>query len=101
MLTMTDNNLKGNLTTVIKLISMPIAGYAIGLFISYGINIPVDQATLAEIIAAILFLGVGFMDAKFPNTFNWLDNNKIVDVDPAAEYESIETNDAAGEEIDQ
>ena len=87
-------NYKGNLTTMIKLVSMPIAGYAIALFVAYGINIPVDQATLAEIIAAILFLGVGFMDAKFPNTFQWLDN----DIDPAAENPS--NIDAVGEEID-
>ena len=100
MLTMTNNNLKGNLTTIVKLISMPLAGAFIGLCIKWGLNLSVDQATLAEWISIIILFGWGIMDAKYPNTMK-IFKNVIIDVDSAAEYDDIQTNDAVGEEIEQ
>lgn len=94
-------NYKGNITTIIKLISMPLAGAFIGLLIKYGIHLDVDQGTIAEIIAAIIMLGFGFMDAKWPHSFDWLKGETIEDVDPALAYDTIETNDAAGDQIDE
>ena len=71
---MENNNIIGNITTIGKLIAMIIAGWFIGLCISKGINLPVDQETLSEIIFAILLLIWGYIDAKYPNTFKCLNN---------------------------
>lgn len=90
------NNLIGNITTIGKLIAMIIAGWFIGICVSQGINLPVDQETLSEIIFATLLLIWGIIDAKYPNTFTILKNNTttptteeiiIPDIDPAGEYD--------------
>ena len=68
------DNLKGNLSTIIKFVSMYIAGWFIGLCISYGLNFPVDTQTLSCVIAGLIWLGIGYIDAKYPNTMKWLGN---------------------------
>ena len=70
-----DNNYKGNITTIIKWISMLIAGWTIGLLASQNLNLPVDAATLSQVITALIFLGIGYLDAKYPNTFKFLHTN--------------------------
>ena len=90
-------NYTGNISTIIKLISMPLAGAAIGILAAHGLNLGVDQSALSEIIFAIIMLGVGIIDSKYPNTFKFLGNH-IEDIDPASEYDTIETNDETGEE---
>ena len=67
-------NAIGNISTLIKIISMWIAGWFIGLLISKGLNLPISEAQLSEIIAAIIFLILGYVDAKYPNTFKFLGN---------------------------
>ena len=59
---------------------MTIAGWAIGTLTAHGLNLPVDTATLSQIISAIIFLFIGYIDAKYPNTFKFLHNTE--DVDP-------------------
>lgn len=93
-------NYTGNITTMIKWISMPLAGATIGILTAHGLNLPVDQSALSEAIFTIIMLGVGILDSKYPNTFKFL-NNHIEEIDPALEYDTIETNDAAGDEIEQ
>jgi len=86
-----DNTI-GNISTIVKLISMWIAGWFIGVIISQGLQLPITQEQLAEIIGAIIFLIIGYIDAKYPNTFKFLGNAKL-QVDPTEpvlndEYES-------------
>ena len=71
---------------------MTIAGWLIGLIAAQGLNLPVDTTTLAQVIAAIIFLALGYLDAKYPNTFKFL-GNATVPIDPTEpvlndEYES-------------
>ena len=75
---MTNQNL-GNLTTIIKTISMMIAGYAIGYFISIGLNLPITQEQLSEIIGTITLFILAYLDAKYPNCFGFLGNNTIIE----------------------
>ena len=94
---MSDNNFIGNTSTIIKWLSMMLAGAVIGTLAAHGLNLNVDQTTLSEVIAAFLFLVLGYIDARFPNTFGFLNNNKpqvgstetendIPEIDPASEY---------------
>jgi len=73
---MTDEtNYIGNLSTIFKTICMLIAGYAIGYAISIGLNLPISQEQLSEILFTILCAIGAYIDAKHPNTFNFLKNN--------------------------
>ena len=69
-----DNTI-GNLSTIIKWISKWIAGWSIGLLISQGLNLPITEEQLSQIIMGIIFLGIGYIDAKYPNTFKFLGNS--------------------------
>lgn len=71
------DNIKGNLSTIIKWISMIIAGWAIGTLTAHGLNLPVDSTTLSQVISAFIFLGIGYIDAKYPNTFKFLHNQNM------------------------
>ena len=75
-MTTKNNNYIGNITTIVKYICMVIAGYALGLAISYGLNLPVSQEQLSEIIFAIIVFIIGYLDSKYPNTFAFLGNKK-------------------------
>ena len=80
---MTNNEFftTGNITTIIKWISMTLAGWLIGTLTAQGLNLPVDTTVLSQVIAAIIFLILGYIDAKYPNTFKFLGNQKL-EVDP-------------------
>ena len=67
----------GNISTIIKFISMTIAGYLIGALASKGLNLPIDAEVLAQLISTLLFFALAYIDAKYPNTFAWLDNAPI------------------------
>ena len=64
----TDTNFIGNFSTMVKLISMWLAGWFIGILISHGLNLPMSQEQLSQIICSIILLAVGYVDAKYPNT---------------------------------
>ena len=68
-----DNKI-GNLSTIVKFISMTLAGYLIGALASKGLNLPIDADILSQMIGALIFFGLAYIDAKYPNTFAWLDN---------------------------
>ena len=59
----------GNITTIIKALSMIIAGWTIGRLAAYGLNLPVSEAELSEFIGSIILLILAWLDAKYPNTF--------------------------------
>ena len=71
------DNAIGNLSTIGKFIATMIAGWVIALAASHGLDLPVDVTTLAEVIGAIIGLGYGYIDAKYPNTLGWLGNAKL------------------------
>ena len=72
-----DNNYTGNISTIVKWISMLIAGWAIGTLAAHNLNLGVDAVTLSQVISAIIFLGIGYVDAKYPNTLKFLGNAPI------------------------
>lgn len=59
----------GNISTTIKLFCMWVAGYAIGYFISIGLNLPISQEELAELFFIIITTILAYIDAKYPNTY--------------------------------
>ena len=67
----------GNISTVIKFVSMTIAGYLIGAAASKGLDLPIDAEILSQLITTLIFFGLAYIDAKYPNTFAWLDNAPI------------------------
>ena len=64
----------GNISTVIKFVSMTIAGYLIGAAASKGLDLPIDAEILSQLITTLIFFGLAYVDAKYPNTFAFLDN---------------------------
>jgi hypothetical protein len=72
-----DNTI-GNLSTIIKIISMTTAGWIITTIAATGYNLGIDAQTLASVIGAIIGLILAYIDAKYPNTFTWLGNNKPI-----------------------
>lgn len=85
------DNYIGNITTIIKMISMIIAGYALGLAASYNLDLGVDAATLSTLIGAILFFILSYLDAKYPNNFKFLGNDQAVDIGTVLGYPPRET----------
>ena len=72
---MSDNNYVGNISTIVKLVGMTIAGWIISVLASKGFNLGVDAAVLGEVIGAFIGLAIGYIDAKNPNSFSWLGNS--------------------------
>ena len=104
-------NYIGNISTIVKYFSMAIAGVFIGLLADFGLNIPVDESALGEVIGAIIFLILAHIDATHPNTIfgensededdqlvehtadhinckcDYEPHEEVTDLDPAGEYE--------------
>ena len=73
---MTDNNnIIGNGSTIIKTLSLTIAGYILAGLAAKGYDLGIDINILASLIGAIIGLGISYIDAKYPNTFGFLHNN--------------------------
>lgn len=70
------NNVIGNLSTIVKTISMAIAGWFIGILVSHGLDLGIDASQLSEVIATIIFIAIAYIDAKYPNSFSFLGNSK-------------------------
>ena len=69
---------------------MTIAGYLIGAAASKGLNLPIDAATLSQIISTVFFFIIAYIDAKYPNTFEILGNSNLVDMGTILGYPSEE-----------
>lgn len=76
---MTDYTYIGNISTVIKFFGMMGAGWIISLCAAQGFDLGVDASTLGQVIGVLLGLGFGYIDAKYPNTFAFLDNETNAD----------------------
>lgn len=87
---MTETNYIGNLSTIVKFISMTLAGYLIGVAASKGLNLPIDTAALSQFISTIIFFIIAYVDAKYPNSFDWLGNGNLVDMGTILGYPSQE-----------
>lgn len=90
---MTNTNYLGNSTTIGKFLLIGFAGWIISTAAAKGFNLPVDATTLAQILGFIAGLAYSYLDAKYPNTFDWLGNamNKTIDSEEPVlndEYES-------------
>lgn len=91
---MADNNYIGNTSTLIKIISMTAAGWIIAGLTAHNLDLGIDAVTLANVIGAIIGLVLSYIDARYPNTFGWLDNqidNTVIDTEEPVlndEYES-------------
>ena len=92
---MTRQDIIGNTTTIGKFILIAFAGWVISLAASKGLNLPVDAATLAQILGFIAGIAYSYLDAKYPNTFDWLgnamnktiDNEEVLNLEYTAPYE--------------
>jgi len=71
---------------------MTIAGWIISTLAAQGYKLGIDATTLASVIGAFIGLILAYIDAKYPNTFGFLDNapNPVVDTEETVlnpEYE--------------
>ena len=85
------DNLIGNISTIVKTILMMVAGWAIGYAAAHGLNLPIDAAQLTEILFVIICFVAAYIDAKFPNSFDFLGNGNIVDMGTVFGYPKEET----------
>ncbi len=87
---MSDTNYIGNLSTIVKTLCMMFAGYALGYFISIGLNLPISQEQLSEILFTIIMFIAAYIDARYPNSFDFLGNGNLVDMGTILGYPSQE-----------
>ena len=87
---LSDNNYVGNISTIVKAVSMMVAGWFIGYVAAQGFDFGVDAVTLSQVISAFIFLILAYIDAKFPNTFAFLGNANLVDMGTILGYPSEE-----------
>lgn len=87
---MTEKNYIGNISTIVKFVAMTVAGYIIGVAASKGLNLPIDAATLSQLISTVIFFIIAYIDAKYPNSFDWLGNGNLVDMGAILGYPSEE-----------
>ena len=88
-----SDNLIGNTSTIIKFLALTIAGWIISTLAAQGYNLGIDATTLASVIGAVIGLILAYIDAKYPNSFKWLDNapTPIIETEETVlndEYES-------------
>lgn len=87
---MTETNYIGNISTIVKTILMMVAGWALGYATAHGLNLPIDAAQLTEILFVIICFIAAYIDAKFPNSFDFLGNGNLVDMGTILGYPSQE-----------
>ena len=67
----TETNFIGNGSTFVKYLCFLLSGRIFALAIAHGINLPIDQYTLAEVFGYIIgFIGAT-IDAKYHNNIPW------------------------------
>lgn len=87
---MNDDNFIGNISTIIKTILMMFAGWMLGYCLSMGLNLPITQEQLSEILFTIICFIAAYIDAKNPNSFGFLGNKNLVDMGTILGYPSEE-----------
>lgn len=86
-----NNNLTGNISTIIKYILITFSGYIISASAAHGINLPITETQLTELLGIILFFIIAHIDAKYPNNIfhdivefqqlKTVDNEEIIEED--------------------
>lgn len=87
-----DKNLIGNISTIIKYVLITISGYIISASAAQGLNLPLSESQLAELLGIILFFIIAHIDAKYPNNLfhdvvdfhtltKYEDNDEIIETD--------------------
>ena len=51
-----------------------LAGWAIGIMVANGLQLPITESQLSEILFAIIIFIIGYLDSKYPNSFSFLGN---------------------------
>ena len=70
---MSERNVIGNSSTIIKYILVMIATRTLALAAAHGLNLPVSATELAEIFGYMIGFIIATIDAKYPNNiFNHL-----------------------------
>lgn len=90
------NNKIGNLSTIVKFVSLTFAGYLFATLTAQGLDLPFDAEVLSQLISTLLFFALAYIDAKYPNSFGWLDN---VPIEEPVETEEDLVNEEYYEEV--
>lgn len=78
-----DKNLIGNISTIIKYVLITVSGYIISASAAQGLNLPLSESQLAELLGIILFFIIAHIDAKYPNNLF----HDVVDFHSLTKYE--------------
>lgn len=78
-----NNNLTGNISTIIKYILITFSGYIVSASAAHGINLPITETQLTELLGIILFFIIAHIDAKYPNNLF----HDVVDFHTLTKYE--------------
>ena len=73
---MVNEEFLGNFTSIVKTILLGFAGYCLGSLVSIGLDLPISEEQLAEILFMLLCLVWSYLDMKYPNAFKWFRNNE-------------------------
>ena len=82
-----ENNMIGNLSTVVKFISMSLAGWLLGALASKGLSLPIDATVLSECIGTVIMFIIAWIDATYFNSFSIFGNDKSTACDCSCEDE--------------
>lgn len=63
------SNIIGNGSSIIKTLSLMIAGYFISILISNGINLNGQETQITELLGIIIALAFSYIDMKYTNNF--------------------------------
>lgn len=99
---MSENNYLGNGSTIVKYFLVIVATRTLAIAAAHGVNLPITETQLAEILGIILGFVIATIDAKFPNNiFNTIFNLGILKVsEDETPEEEIFDNDAPVERDD-
>lgn len=82
-MTTNNNNLIGNVSTIIKYVLITLSGYIISASAAQGLNLPLSESQLAELLGIILFFIIAHIDAKYPNNIF----HEVVELHTLTKYE--------------
>lgn len=99
---MSENNYLGNGSTIVKYFLVIVATRTLAIAAAHGVNLPLTETQLAEILGIILGFVIATIDAKYPNNiFNTIFNLGILKVsEDEVPEEEIFDNDAPVERDD-
>ena len=99
---MSENNYLGNGSTIVKYFLVIVATRTLAIAAAHGVNLPITETQLAEILGIILGFVIATIDAKYPNNiFNTIFNLGILKVsEDETPEEEIFDNDAPVERDD-